>query len=525
MNMLQIINPIVETPGNLLDYARTQLAVVDTILEKYGNLEIQEYISMITAVPQSPPYQSRGDFVAAVYRATKNILGEESSQNIAEDLTNTPVIITTNHHGVDYFSASVQGSILFASGIMGKKQKTVPILACSNIPVNNATYPRGLLLYDVSDDFIEKIPLKLPVLPKKYNSQIVHLCPPIEQRMIKDAQERFHKMIAGGKISRDLLKPFNSIFTNYDSNSVTSLPDYSTQSVLLNAKIWRSLFEPHLNPPEIVYLNQEDIVNDLLEKDIVNSDSLLYKVLFDGDLRSAVLKNLNGLIGCWDLNKLYELKNKIHTPIITRERHERSGTVFFWGLTKHNRKIPLFLDASDNMLKGRDDSAEVLAIEFSPKSLFRGIQENTILPSIFTCFLTLAFSRNIICLGGYFQSDYLPRIKKGFVKALQQTAKFEHIASWILPVPVDRYLSGMTGIMFHHLKNQFIPAGILEIIRRPITREDINTMRKLTVYDAHIAGLLEIIPDIAAVKDFPLGWKEMLGKRSVAALKGKVVLK
>ena len=55
------------------------------------------------------------------------------------------------------------------------------------------------------------------------------------------------------------------------------------------------------------------------------------------------------------------------------------------------------MDTLDNFLRG-----EVFELAYTPASICEALKENRVLPSLFTCFLTLSFARGMVCPGGYF---------------------------------------------------------------------------------------------------------------------------
>jgi hypothetical protein len=74
--------------------------------------------------------------------------------------------------------------------------------------------------------------------------------------------------------------------------------------------------------------------------------------------------------------------------------------------------------------------------------------------------------------------------------------------------------------------DMIIPAGPLEIISKGgIKNEDIEKILSLTVRDAHLASLLETLPDFASTLIKSQDWKYQVAKDSLSVLEGKVVIK
>jgi len=208
---------------------------------------------------------------------------------------------------------------------------------------------------------------------------------------------------------------------------------------------------------------------------------------------------------------------------------EGCGTVFFWGIDHLGRKIPLCLEsdnADHNVLRGIDASGNLWEFPYTPESIVFGLNENRLIPSVFTCFLIVSFARGFTCVGAYFQAEYLPLIQHGFVNALLKTSCYHNIASFVTRIPMDSYLSGMLAVMVRTEDRCLIPAGPIEIIAGGgIAYRDLVQMQSLTVRDAHIAGLFETVPAAVPMELRPPGWKKQLSKDCFRLLDGKAVVK
>ena len=118
----------------------------------------------------------------------------------------------------------------------------------------------------------------------------------------------------------------------------------------------------------------------MLMRDLMNAESLMGSVLFDPKLRENVLCELDGRRGCWHLERL--VRN------LTRSGHERRrlkgfGTVFFWGVDEHHRRVPLCLKsdgAKGEVLFGLDDQGRTFQVAFTPKALLDALKNRLLLP-------------------------------------------------------------------------------------------------------------------------------------------------
>jgi len=153
-----------------------------------------------------------------------------------------------------------------------------------------------------------------------------------------------------------------------------------------------------------------------------------------------------------------------------------------------------------------------------------GLDRRRLLPALFTCFLATAFARGLVCLGGYYQTVYLPRMQAGLRSALEAAADRE-TAARVAAVPTGRYLSGMLGVMVRHGGDLF-PAGPVEIAAGGgLTGDDLARLSALTFRQAHVAGLFDTLPDVVAPADRPPGWAATLARACATELGAAVVVK
>jgi len=511
------------TAEGYLTIACKNIPVVNRVIQKYGDIPLSEYLKKFMLKP-APSYQPRDDFFKAVYQYAASLMGESLAYQTVHDLEEYPVILTSNHLGVEYFSQSLQSSILFA---LGRTGKTAPVFSFGNIPLNNLTYPRGALLYNISFGGLSptllnlnNMPVRLPVFPERLKRGIAGIVPGFDRNMIQRAESRLDKMLYDKHISQMLADTMHIILQNdYCDDSVIKLTDYSQQSVIMNRRIWKRLFSESDKIPELIYLEIEKIASSLLENDLSNPESLVWRVMFDSALREKVIENLENVNGCWERKRLEQrLKKNLSCS--------GCGTLFFWEIDNDIRRIPLYLETNclnSEMLKGIDDHGKIWEIPFMPEIIIQKLKEKQIIPSLFTTFLTISLARGIICLGGYFQADYLPAMQRGVVNALRNIGD-NNAANLVAQVPTDGYLSGMLAVMTKTEDDYLIPAGAAEIITRGgITHDNIDKMLSLTVRDAHIAGLFETVPDAVSQELRHPDWKKDLAGESFHLLKEKIL--
>lgn len=507
--------------------------VLDRTIETYGGDTLIDYLDAIQAGPRQT-FQPMDDLLDAVREYATPLLGESIAAQAAEDIQRSPLVLTANHHGIAYFAQDFQGSVIFALNRVRKQSslRTVPIFACGTVPLDNMTYPLGLLCYRTGDEDVREVPKKIPIFSNKMRRQMVSCAKPFDRDMITQAGRRVKKLIDARIICATLEQPIQTLLCDeYRRSPAIDLPSYSHQAVVVNRGIWNRLFQGLHHAPELVTLELEKISTLLLVTDLKNTDSLAHCALFDPALRENIFAELDGKRACWQTKLLL---GRLHADYSGKKPDPAPGgcgTMLFWGLDDRGRRVPLYLNTltpKNEKLCGIDDRGNILEMPFSVTAIGDGLVRNKILPSIFTSLLVISLGRGVTCAGGYFQCDYLPAMQRGLVKALERTGGYDVAAHQVAAIPTDTYLSGMIAVMSQTAGNALIPAGPVEIIAAGgLDDTDIACMQSLTLRDAHLSALSETLQDLPAkaLKTLPVNWKADLAADIARLLDGKIVIK
>ena len=128
------------TPEEYLDLACQHSPIINQTIKEYGKLSLSQYLRHFTPNGNTY-YQNLDDFVTVLHDYIAPLLGAKIAQQVSKHISKKPVVLSANHHGVDYFSHSVQGSLIFSLSNPSDNGATpmVPIFSCGNFPLDNAT--------------------------------------------------------------------------------------------------------------------------------------------------------------------------------------------------------------------------------------------------------------------------------------------------------------------------------------------------------------------------------------------------
>ena len=514
-----------------LDLVCENLPVVNRAVCQYGDTCLIDYLKTLNLLADAS-HQQRKDLIDTVRGYVSPLLGDSVGGRAAHDLNSYPIVLTANHHGVEYFSQTFQARLLFSlNAIKGATSaSTVPIFSFGSVALNNPTFPRGLLLYGVQPDSLNEIPVKLPVFPGRLKRLMVNTAPSFDQTMVGKAQVEVDRFVHDKKISLESARVLHKVLReDYCAKSVLKLSTYSQQAVVLNNRLWKRLFSGLKTVPDLIFLEIEKIVSDLLKADLVNSNSLAWHVMFEPTVREKLLDNLDTARGCWDRGKLAQRLSLSGAVDARNKPPNNCGTIFYWGVDPAGKRIPLSLESSPSgakILCGIDDGGNTWEVSYTPQAIIDGLNENRLMPSSFTCFLVISFARGTTCIGGYFQGDYLETMKTGVLAALQSTPGYDDVAALVERVPTDRYLDSMLTVMALVGEGYLVPAGPVEIIAGGgITPDDVENMLSLTLREAHLADMFETVLDAVPKARLQPDWKTHLARGNYQFLSGKVVVK
>ena len=477
----------------LSEAIKVRRPVLKEVLNNFGHMTLGEYSALFknsSDVPQKS-IQSKADFIQICSDYTQRLVGNETAVKIRKRLTNLNDILTANHHGPTFCNIQIQGEIVYA--LSERSDDIMPVFAFGDIPLNNVTYPRGIMLSSKE---------KLPLFSDSRKNSLVSFVEAYTPESVAKALKKADGLLSLGKMSKCEHETVCKILNNiYLDERALACPSYSEQSIIINAKLWNLIFkcQQERYMPDKACFEMEKIVTELLKSDLYNEKSLACNMFFDDSLRGNVLIELDKKFGCWDIKKLEILAacDKDRLLYNSRDGCQKrrdllagSGTIFFWGIDSKKRRIPLYLHSIRGKLClcGIGDSGEKIEIEFTRSAVLTALNDELILPSLFTCFSAVSFARGYECYGGFMQTDYLTKMRNGLADALIKS----NFTDWSESVSLIKTENFCTGLQFilQKLNNKMYPAGVIEIISNGgLSKCDIDFIKNTPLEYADYLGM------------------------------------
>ncbi|MFJ3088282.1 hypothetical protein [Streptomyces sp. NPDC086838] len=489
--------------ADALELAARHSPALRACLDEHGGQSLGAFVR--TFAPSPPPWATRAceDLWPVIATHIEALYGAETARVAVAELRADPLIPTSNHFGVDTFADSVHGTLLFGMRPLpqGRPRRTTVILGCSSVSMDNLTYPMGLLLYEPGAGQHSAVPLRLPLYPNRYRRWTAGSVPPLTAPMVERASRRLAASEREGRIGAATARTTRGFLRDdLGRAGVLDLPRYGMQAAAINTALWSRLLPA--GGPRPVHLALEAVCADVAARDVRRPNSLLSLLCFDPGVRSAVLRLLDGQLACWRLDGL---DRRLARPA---GGQSREGTVFFWGMREDGRRVPLThrTRGGQSWLEGRDERGEEMRQPLAPEALAESLAQGRLVPSLLTCFAVLAFARGLTCVGGYYQTGYLPAMRDAVASAVSMVDA--PMAERIREVPAAVHLAGLQCAVLVTRAGASGTAGPLELIAGGgLTPALLQRVRGIPVATAQAAALLEVLPHVVARTELPDHWR------------------
>lgn len=443
-----------------------------------------------------PTIQGRDDLIDLAGKEAAALLGPETARALRDSLEESFSALTANHHAINTLPDFTQGILVYGLRLLsGEREKSggaLPVFAAGGVPMSDFTCPCGVLL-GRPRHAETTAGMRCRLFKPRARKSLVSLHPAFTAEDVSRAWQR----LPDGKWLRHERKALGVLF-----NGILAAPEvlqqrlYAHQCTVINAKLWPRLFKPGVAVPRLVMLDKVALERELLLADIENENSLAHVLLFSPELRAAVVRALEGERGCWT----------------RKDREDRSepvrGSMFFWGVDRQDRMVPLGLDQENNRLFSAQYPA--FSLELTPGAIKRALKESRILPGLYLGFAAIALARGLMCCGGVFQTGYLRRMRNGTAASLAATG-FADMAARLEGLPDAPLTSGFLPLGFANGSTPPHAAGSLEIFAAGgLSGENLEILRSVTVARA-LESSFDYIYDLATPPRERLpGWAQAL---------------
>lgn len=424
---------------------------------------------------QISPLRDPEDMVFSASGLAGRRLGQDAADGVLSALQ-FGVLCTADHHGGIYCPQTFQGDIFYTALLrkLGYTGRYIPILGAAQVELSNSTYARG---FCVSTEPEEK--QLLPLFRRKYRNRMTSCAPAVDEEMIGEFRRACIRTVSDPGM-RDTLN--DMLHTVYESEEVLSSDGFSAQTTVIGARLSENLFADE-NAPVFTYLEAEEVSLPLLVQELREEDSLLTMLLSSPYAR----------------NKLCALRTDEGVPL--------AGHLFGCADEK-GRKVFLLL-GEDGVLAGRTMEGEKLRFPADPPSLIELLESRTLFPGLYMLALLLAFERGISWMGGMFQSLYLPEWQRCTVRLLESLGLSPE-ADRVRGYDGSGYLCGPMFALFRG-EGFAAPAGPAEFwAARPTLDEIRRLITQTHLWDAHLIGITEMVPDLMPRDEREDGWYRMV---------------
>ncbi|MGI0060772.1 MAG: hypothetical protein ACREBJ_13500, partial [Nitrosotalea sp.] len=252
--------------SELKEKAFARRPLLCTILEKYGDLSLREFSKLYnTPYKKVIPQERKTQFISAFRNEVERLLGKNVADSCESQLKLTYRVTTTDHHGPLSEPGMVNSNIHEALPYLkGKKSiNNIIVLGCANVSFDNESFPRGLLFHSYKNDTL--INNQLVFYPRAVRPFPVVYYPAYVAQNLENAKKRIENWVREEIINDERKKELNQLIeTIYSREDVLSCKYFSEQVTKTNFLLWKKFMYSYPDAPNLVYIEQEGLVNKLL---------------------------------------------------------------------------------------------------------------------------------------------------------------------------------------------------------------------------------------------------------------------
>lgn len=408
--------PYIQEPYNSLNRSLEEMQdrilqarpMLGNILQYQGQKSLFNFAKTYTRTNYNPLIEPRKqEFLVTFRQMVTELLGETVAESATTQLKRYYNVSTAEHNGPLTHPNLVNANLLASLPCLDPidpNYENIIVLACANISFDNYSFPRGLIFHSFAKGEMQTN--QLVFFPRSARPCPVTYYPAYTTEAIDSAKKRIQTFVQEGVLrNEEALRLTALVDEIYNDPSVLACKDYTDQVTKTNYMLWKKMLpSQRYKAPNLVFLEQEKLVNRLLLANHLDRDTVISRMLFDSRYHTAILKYFDGISGAF-----------------TSETE--SGTFLFWTLPPGAKyRVQLRLDGDS--LTTKDGSYRVA---LTPDAIAQAIQNRELIPSTLLSFSVLCFYYGLRLRGGFEQTTYLPQMKRAFITMLGEVGDFESV--------------------------------------------------------------------------------------------------
>lgn len=415
------ISPL--TAAEMREKIYAKQPVFAQVMREHGQETLYTYVQRLFESRPSFCGERRARAIDVIHNLVAERLGSELAGEVRTQLTEFPILSTTDHHSWLQDPFWVNANLLQAFGIQASHNPSLKhcvVLSFSSISLNNRDgYPRGMVVHDSSGQKL----LHPALFPNQLKHQCVYAAPAASARDIEHWLHNVHTLTKQNMLQRHQAESLEQLVVSSFDETVLGTDSLAEQITVFNARQWQRLFD---TSSELVYIEIETVVRELLLQEFENPDALLTRIFFDSTLHARMAQVCAGARGGFALDG-------------------SSGSYFFWGINSTYERVPIFVESG--VLRSRDGS---IRVSWSAEAITEALTAKRIMPGMMLCYMVMALYYGFTCLGGFCQIQDLTVIKEMWLRVMVETgelvamraAESIYTAAFIGDVALPRLPSG-----------------------------------------------------------------------------------
>jgi hypothetical protein len=450
-----------------------QRPTLKKVLDQYGESSVLTYVHEHLCRPSAA--SKRGEELLTVLQtiATQR-LPRDVAETLVTQLENNFVVSTVDHHGPLSHPFFLNANFLMTAWVQKyiSGKVVVPVLSTASVSLNNSSFPRGFLYHSQINEYE-----RLALLPARSGMQPVYSIPAYGDEAIAHLQSNIDAAPLATNKRAYLSDALSEVAAINKADS-----RYAEQVTRINHELWKLLSRTwEASLPDLVTIEQEQLVADLLCAYHLGNHTLLTEVLCNSAWHEAIIEHCAGIQGAFDFGSGY-------------------GTFLFWSKeTQSSQRTPLLY--KDGALVSADG---LTSFSLTADVLKNALQNRQLIPSTLLCFIVINFYYGLECFGGFSQTEYQTAMQQAFSDALEGLGEHAE-AEWVKQRSTKNMIEGI-GISFLESKDGPALATLMDLLLWPSGRGReaiLKTMDSLTLRESITSFLPEIYPIITRTSTFP----------------------